>query len=198
MAFFLQQGVRTILFGQARQSVERMVRQVREQLPASLQQSVMAYRAGYMHAERKEIQQRLAAGTLLGVVSTNALELGIDIGHLDVSILDGYPGSVASFWQQAGRAGRRERSALTILVLRQDALDQYFALHPEKLLEGDHSISGANRLLVMKVPFHFPSSTDADILCSEITATEEEHEQHRADWPVSFALTGHYSGDPFW
>jgi DEAD/DEAH box helicase domain-containing protein len=135
MAFFLQQGVRTILFGQARQSVERMVRQVREQLPASLQQSVMAYRAGYMHAERTEIQQRLAAGTLLGVVSTNALELGIDIGHLDVSILDGYPGSVASFWQQAGRAGRRERSALTLLVLRQDALDQYFALHPEKLLE---------------------------------------------------------------
>lgn len=135
MAFFLQQGVRTILFGQARQSVERMVRQVREGLSASLQDKVMAYRAGYMPAERKEIQRRLAAGTLLGVVSTNALELGIDIGHLDVSILDGYPGSVASFWQQAGRAGRRERSALTLLVLRQDALDQYFALYPEKLLE---------------------------------------------------------------
>jgi DEAD/DEAH box helicase domain-containing protein len=135
MAFFLKLRVRTILFGQARQSVERMVRQVRELLPASLQDKVMAYRAGYMPAERKEIQRRLAAGTLLGVVSTNALELGIDIGHLDVSILDGYPGSVASFWQQAGRAGRRERSALTLLVLRQDALDQYFALHPEKLLE---------------------------------------------------------------
>ena len=135
MAFFVARGVRTIVFGQARQSVERMVRMVRERLPESLQYKVVAYRAGYLHAERLAMQRRLMTGEPLGVVATNALELGVDIGHLDVSILDGYPGSVASFWQQAGRAGRRERSALSILVLRQDALDQYFALHPEKLLE---------------------------------------------------------------
>lgn len=135
MAFFLLRGVRTILFGQARQSVERMLRVVRSHLPASYHHLVEAYRAGYMVEERHVMQQKLAAGALLGVVSTNALELGIDIGHLDVSILDGFPGSIASFWQQAGRAGRRERSALTIFVLREDALDQYFALHPEKLID---------------------------------------------------------------
>ncbi len=134
MAFFLMRGVRTILFGQERQSVERIVRMVRKQLPAMQRQQVVAYRAGYMAAERHAIQHKLATKDLLGVVSTTALELGIDVGDLDVAILDGFPGTIASFWQQAGRAGRRERSALTILVLRDDALDQYFALHPEKLL----------------------------------------------------------------
>ncbi|GAC1362938.1 MAG: DEAD/DEAH box helicase [Ktedonobacteraceae bacterium] len=134
MAFFLERGVRTILFGQERQSVERIVRTVRKQLPASLRRQVVAYRAGYMAQERHAIERKLATKDLLGVVSTTALELGIDVGDLDVAILDGFPGTIASFWQQAGRAGRRERSALTILVLRDDALDQYFALHPEKLL----------------------------------------------------------------
>ncbi len=135
MAYFVQRGVRSILFGQARQSVERLVRLVREQLPPSRRQAIAAYRAGYLYEQRRQLQRQLTAGELLGVVATNALELGIDIGHLDVSILDGYPGSVSSFWQQAGRAGRRERSGLTILVLRADALDQYFSFHPQKLLE---------------------------------------------------------------
>ena len=134
MAFFLSKNIRTILFGQARQSVERMVRNVREQLLLHLRNRVVSYRGGYMPDERRAMQRRLATGELLGVVTTNALELGIDIGDLDVSIIDGFPGSIASFWQQAGRAGRRERSALTILVLREDALDQYFASHPDKLL----------------------------------------------------------------
>lgn len=133
MAFFLTRGIRTILFDQARQSVERMLRRVREQVPAHLQNRVVAYRAGYMPAQRQAMQRWLMTGELLGVVTTNALELGIDIGDLDVSILDGFPGSIASLWQQAGRAGRRERSALSILVLRQDALDQYFASHPDRL-----------------------------------------------------------------
>jgi len=134
MAFFLERGVRTILFGQARQSVERMVRTVREQVSSHFRFRVVAYRAGYMATERHAMQRQLVTGELLGVVTTNALELGIDIGDLDVSIIDGFPGSIASVWQQAGRAGRRERSALTILVLREDALDQYFAAHPDKLL----------------------------------------------------------------
>ena len=133
MAFFLSHGLRTILFGQARQSVERMLREVRGRVPAGLIDRVASYRAGYMAHERHAIHRRLAAGDLLGVVTTNALELGIDIGSLDVSILDGFPGSVASFWQQAGRAGRGQADALTVLVLRQDALDQYFAAHPEHL-----------------------------------------------------------------
>jgi DEAD/DEAH box helicase domain-containing protein len=134
-AFFIAQGVRTILFGQARQSVEKMLRQVKALIPESLHGKVMAYRAGYTKEERRAIEQRLARGDLYGVVSTSALEIGIDLGDLDVSIVAGFPGSISSYMQQAGRAGRRSRSALSILVLREDALDQYFSLHPAMLLD---------------------------------------------------------------
>lgn len=135
MAFFVSQGVRTLLFGQQRQSVERMALQVQDHLPVHLRKKVAAYRAGFLDSKRKEIQRHLSSGELVGVVSTNALELGIDIGELDVVILDGFPGSVASFWQQAGRAGRGMQPSLVILVLRQNALDQYFAAHPSHLFE---------------------------------------------------------------
>jgi DEAD/DEAH box helicase domain-containing protein len=135
MAIFLRQGVRTILFGQARQTVEKMLREVKSLLPGSLHGKVMAYRAGYNKEERRAIERQLAKGDLLGVISTSALEIGIDLGDLDVSIVAGFPGSISSYMQQAGRAGRRQRSALSILVLRQDALDQYFSLHPERLLD---------------------------------------------------------------
>ncbi len=135
MAFFVSQGVRTLLFGQQRQSVERMALQVQDHLPIHLRNKVAAYRAGFLDSKRKEIQRHLSSGKLVGVVSTNALELGIDIGELDVVILDGFPGSVASFWQQAGRAGRGTQPSLVVLVLRQNALDQYFAAHPSHLFE---------------------------------------------------------------
>src|SRR5262249_52301373 len=115
-ARMVEAGARTILFGQARQSVERMLREVRGRLPESLRGRVAAYRAGYLAEDRWALEQRLMSGDLLGVVTTNALELGIDIGGLDISIIDGFPGSVASFWQQAGRAGRGERAGLTVLV----------------------------------------------------------------------------------
>src|SRR5437588_1304002 len=135
MAFFVSQGIRTLLFGQQRQSVERMALQVQDHLPVHLRNKVAAYRAGFLDSKRKEIQRHLSSGKLIGVVSTNALELGIDIGELDVVILDGFPGSVASFWQQAGRAGRGTQPSLVALVLRQNALDQYFATHPTHLFE---------------------------------------------------------------
>lgn len=137
MAFFVSHGVRTLLFGQQRQSVERMALQVQHDLPSHLRKKVAAYRAGFLDRKRKEIQRDLSCGELVGVVSTNALELGIDIGELDVVILDGFPGSVASFWQQAGRAGRGTDPSLVILVLRQNALDQYFAEHPSHLFEAN-------------------------------------------------------------
>ncbi|HTI14564.1 MAG TPA: DEAD/DEAH box helicase [Dictyobacter sp.] len=151
MAFFLAHDVRTILFGQERQSIERMLRHVRRQLPSSLGQRVVAYRGGYMPEKRQEMQRQLAAGELLGVVTTNALELGIDIGGIDVVISDGFPGSIASFWQQAGRAGRRGRSALNILVLREDALDQYFAAHPETLFAQpiEHALINVNNPYIL-------------------------------------------------
>jgi DEAD/DEAH box helicase domain-containing protein len=92
---------------------------------------VRAYRAGYRPEERRAIEQGLVQGRLLGVVSTSALELGIDIGGLDVCLLVGYPGSIASTWQRAGRVGRAGQEALIILVALPDALDQYFMRHPE-------------------------------------------------------------------
>jgi DEAD/DEAH box helicase domain-containing protein len=162
MAFFIAQGVRTILFGQARQSVEKMLRQVKTLIPDSLHSKVMAYRAGYTKEERRAIEQHLAHGDLYGVVSTSALEIGIDLGDLDVSIVAGFPGSISSYMQQAGRAGRRTRSALSILVLREDALDQYFSLHPEMLLD-----TPAERALVNSSnPYILPSH----LLCAAYEA----------------------------
>ena len=121
MSFFVQQGIRCILFGQARQSVEKMLRQVKDLIPQEDQGKVMAYRAGYSKEDRRLIERRLASGELLGVISTSALEVGIDLGDIDVSIMSGFPGGISSYKQQAGRAGRRNRSALSILVLRDDA-----------------------------------------------------------------------------
>ena len=162
MAFYISQGVRTILFGQARQSVEKMLRQVKTLIPSSLHGKVMAYRAGYTKEERRAIEQRLARGDLFGVVSTSALEIGIDLGDLDVSIVAGFPGSISSYMQQAGRAGRRTRSALSILVLREDALDQYFSLHPAMLLD-----TPAERALVnISNPYILPSH----LLCAAYEA----------------------------
>ena len=181
MAYFIKQGIRTILFGQARQSVERMVRVVQEHLPPDLQRKIVAYRAGYLYEQRQQMQQQLMNGELLGVVATNALELGIDIGHLDVSILDGYPGSVSSFWQQAGRAGRRERSALTILVLREDALDQYFSLHPEKLLEQPTEQALANSSNPCILPRHLLCATFEEPLAPEQVELFGPHAQQHLD-----------------
>ena len=95
---------------------------------------VSPYRSGLLPSERRAIEKGLREGTINGVVSTNALELGIDIGGLDASVMAGYPGSTASFWQQAGRAGRRGTSSVAIFVATASPLDQYFARHPEYFL----------------------------------------------------------------
>jgi DEAD/DEAH box helicase domain-containing protein len=94
---------------------------------------VRAYRGGYLPEERREIERKLFNGELLGVTTTTALELGIDIGSLDACLLVGYPGSIASMWQQAGRAGRRDEEALTILIGHNSPIDQYLMQHPEYL-----------------------------------------------------------------
>ena len=90
-----------------------------------------AYRGGYLPNERREIEPELFTGKLRGVAATNALELGVDIGSLDVALLAGYPGTIASTWQQAGRSGRRHDESLAVLLAGNDPVDQYLSRHPD-------------------------------------------------------------------
>ena len=120
---------RTIVFTRARVITELIYRWATQSRP-DLRQIISSYRAGYLPEERRQIETALNCGDLLGVVSTSALELGIDIGGLDICILVGYPGSIVNTWQRAGRVGRSGRESLIILIASKDALDQYFMKHP--------------------------------------------------------------------
>jgi DEAD/DEAH box helicase domain-containing protein len=130
---FLRKGLQTIVFAPSRLQTEVLLTYLKEALetrPGS-EGVIRGYRGGYLPLKRREIEKGLREGTVLGVVSTNALELGIDIGGLDVSVLLGYPGSVASAWQQAGRAGRRSSTSVAVLVANSTPLNQFIAKHPD-------------------------------------------------------------------
>ena len=130
-AGFVERGLRTLTFAKSRKAAELIHRFTAERLGDDSRLS--PYRAGYTAAQRREIERRLSEGDLLGVSSTDALELGIDIGLLDAVISVGFPGTVASLRQQWGRAGRRGHG-LAVLVATEDALDQYFMREPDRLL----------------------------------------------------------------
>ncbi len=132
MAALVERGIRTLCFAKSRKAAELVHRFTAQRLGDSTRLS--PYRAGYTPAQRREIEQRLSNGDLLGVSATNALELGIDVGLLDCVICVGFPGTVASLRQQWGRAGRRGHG-LAVLVASEDALDQFFMREPEALLE---------------------------------------------------------------
>ncbi|MDO4927983.1 MAG: DEAD/DEAH box helicase [Corynebacterium sp.] len=136
MANILDQGLRTLTFVRSRREAEivalEAARQVQDQ---EVSAQIKAYRAGYLPAERRALEQAFDSGLLRGVASTNALELGIDIGGLDAVLISGFPGSIASFWQQGGRAGRRGQSALVFFVARNNPLDAYLCKHPTALLD---------------------------------------------------------------
>jgi DEAD/DEAH box helicase domain-containing protein len=133
LAGLVGRGLRTICFAKSRKSAELIHRFAVDRLDAKTAQRLAPYRAGYTPQQRREIERRLVEGELLGVTSTDALELGIDIGELDCAISVGFPGTVASLRQQWGRAGRRGHG-LAILVASDDALDQYFMREPPALL----------------------------------------------------------------
>ena len=133
LATFVERGLRTICFAKSRKAVELIHRFASDRLEPELAARLAPYRAGYTPSQRREIEQRLMAGELLGVSATDALELGIDIGTLDCAISVGFPGTVSSLRQQWGRAGRRS-PGLAVLVASEDALDQYFMREPETLL----------------------------------------------------------------
>jgi DEAD/DEAH box helicase domain-containing protein len=135
-AAFLKRNIPAIVFANSRLIMEILVRYLKESLEEGPVPSdvVVGYRGGYLPNERRQIERRLREGRIRGVVSTNALELGIDIGSLDVSVLAGYPGSIASTWQRMGRAGRRSGMAVSVLVASSTPLDQFIVNHPEYFL----------------------------------------------------------------
>jgi DEAD/DEAH box helicase domain-containing protein len=135
MARMAEEGIRSIGFTRSRRAAELLAEFARRELPSGLRDRVKSYRAGYLAEDRRELERRLADDELLAVASTSALELGIDIGSLDAAILVGYPGTRASMWQQAGRAGRRESGSLAVLVAQDDPLDQYLVTHPADLFD---------------------------------------------------------------
>jgi len=136
MTKLVDDGARTIGFTRSRRAAELLAEFTRRGVSdAQARDRIRAYRAGYLAEDRRKIEQELADGDLVAVAATNALELGIDIGSLDAAVLTGYPGTRASMWQQAGRAGRRSDESLAVLVAQDDPLDQYLAQHPDELFE---------------------------------------------------------------
>ena len=145
-----------IAFGKSRRTVEVILKEARDKLDATgfLSQAdsrkIAGYRGGYTPLERKEIERKMMSGELNGLVSTNALELGIDIGSLDTTVIVGYPGTRASFWQQSGRAGRNGQTCVNYLILENQPFDQYIAVEPGWLFEGksENAIVDPDNLLI--------------------------------------------------
>jgi DEAD/DEAH box helicase domain-containing protein len=170
----VKEGVQTIAFTRTRLAAELIFKNSRDRLrniSRKLGESVAAYRGGYLPAERREIERKLSDRELLGLSSTNALELGIDIGSLDACILVGYPGTIASMWQQAGRAGRGLDESIVFLIAQNAPLDQYlmthsqylFAQNPEQAVvdpDNPHIVVGHLRCGAHELPLT-PSDTEA-------------------------------------
>lgn len=149
----LDNKIQSIVFARSRVQVEVLTKALKEQVSDQLGQSsrVRGYRGGYLPGERRDIERSLRSGQVDMVISTNALELGIDIGALDACLLCGYPGTIASTWQQAGRAGRRQGKSLTIMVASSAAIDQYIINHPEYFFSQspEHALLNPDNLYIM-------------------------------------------------
>ncbi len=135
---FLRNEIQTIVFARSRLATEVLVTYLKEDLATGTMglttkqaERIRGYRGGYLPLQRREIERGLRSGEVLGVVSTNALELGIDVGQLEACVMAGYPGAIASAWQQAGRAGRRQGTSVALLVASSAPLDQFVAEHPD-------------------------------------------------------------------
>ncbi len=164
-------GVKTLAFSRTRRGAELMLRYARESLEAkNIPAAIGSYRAGYTAEERRRIEREFLDGTLLGLVSTNALELGVDIGGVDAVVMGGFPGTVASAWQQAGRAGRAQGKSLALLVAQDDPLDQFYMRHPQEFfsrphehariaLENPYILSDQLRCAAFELPLHDADAT---------------------------------------
>jgi len=129
----IKSGLKTLVFAQTRLMVEVLTKYLKDIFDHDPRKPprIRAYRGGYLPTERREAERAMRAGSIDGIVSTSALELGVDIGSLDVVVLNGYPGSVAATWQRFGRAGRRQQPSLGVLVASSQPLDQYVVRHPD-------------------------------------------------------------------
>jgi DEAD/DEAH box helicase domain-containing protein len=150
-ANFLRNNIQTIVFSRSRTGVELLLGYLRSAVGQGKRDSIRGYRSGYLPLQRREIERGLRDGSVRGVVATNALELGIDIGALDACVVTGFPGTIASAWQQMGRAGRRSDSSVAVLVLNSSALDQFLATHPEYVFERspEAGLIDANNLIIL-------------------------------------------------
>lgn len=184
LADLVVEGARTLTFVRSRRGAELTALGARARLDdiaPRLRDTVSSYRAGYLAEDRRALERALADGQLRGLATTNALELGIDISGLDAVVMAGFPGTVASFWQQAGRCGRRGQGALVVLIARDDPLDTYLVHHPAALL-------GKPVERVVLDPTN-PYVVGPQLLCAatELPLTEEEVDNWRAE-PVAREL----------
>lgn len=150
---FLKSNVQTLVFASSRTNVEVLTRALKERferLPSD-EGRIRGYRGGYLPGARREIERGIRDGSVRGVISTNALELGIDIGALDAVLLAGYPGTVASTWQQFGRAGRRQGASVGVFIARSDPLDQFIVEHPEYFFGSspEHALVNPDNLAIL-------------------------------------------------
>jgi DEAD/DEAH box helicase domain-containing protein len=132
-SLFIKNGLQTIVFARSRLITEILVTYLKEDIEKTIKDEglIRGYRGGYLPLKRREIERGLREGTIRGVISTNALELGIDIGSLDISVLTGYPGTISSTWQRAGRAGRKTGKSVAVLIASSAPIDQFIVNHPD-------------------------------------------------------------------
>lgn len=173
----LDLGLKTIIFTKSRVNTE-VIHRIVADTRSDLAKRVSSYRAGFLPQERRKIEERLSSGSLQGVISTSALELGIDIGGLDACILVGYPGSVMSFWQRSGRVGRRESESAIVMIAGADALDRYFVENSTELIERPCEAALVNPSNEDVLRAHLPAAAaEIPLMAGDPYLPLEEHEK---------------------
>ena len=194
----VRSGFRTIAFTQSRKITELIHLWV-SQLSPALQSKISSYRAGFMPEERRIIERKLATGELLGVVSTSALEMGIDIGYLDICLLVGYPGTIMNTWQRGGRVGRSGRESMIILIAKPDSLDQYFMRHPDDLFGRSFEAAVLDPNNPYVVEEHLPCAADeSPLTLDDAQYWPKEFEEHLDKLEVEGSLRRTAEGEPAW
>jgi DEAD/DEAH box helicase domain-containing protein len=194
----IEEGFRTICFTQSRKVTE-LIHVWVSQLSPDLRTRVSSYRAGFMPEERRDIERRLARGELLGVVSTSALEMGIDIGYLDICILVGYPGTIINTWQRGGRVGRSGRDSMVILIAKPDALDQYFMRHPDDLFGRSYEAAILDPHNPHVVRAHLPcAAAERPITLEDDRFWSEDLSSHLEKLELEGELRRTAEGKPVW